>query len=99
MKKTIFSIIFTIIIISYITLTEKKQTNSLHQEKKPETFSAAHDKILHEDNQESTNEDIQANTKLLMTPAEDLEEKYVLWSTIFPDKKYMGLLTWFITRP
>ena len=46
-----------------------------------------------------TNEDIQANTKLLMTPAEDLEEKYVLWSTIFPDKRYMELLTWFITRP
>ncbi len=46
-----------------------------------------------------TNEDIQANTKLLMTPAEDLEEKYVLWSSIFPDKRYMQLLTWFITRP
>lgn len=46
-----------------------------------------------------TNKDIQSNTRLLMTPAEDLEEKYVLWSTIFPDKKYMELPTWFITRP
>ncbi len=46
-----------------------------------------------------TNEDVQNNTRLLMTPAEDLEEKYILWSTIFPDKRYMELQTWFITRP
>lgn len=46
-----------------------------------------------------TNEDIQANPRILASPAEDLEEKYILWSTIFPDKRYMSLLTWFITRP
>lgn len=45
-----------------------------------------------------TNEDIQANTKLLMTPAEDIKTKYALWSTIFPDKRFMELKTWFITR-
>lgn len=68
--------IFTIIIISYITLTEKKQTNSLHQEKKPETFSAAHDKILHEDNQESTNEDIQAEP-IEYTKEENIDDEEI----------------------
>ena len=46
-----------------------------------------------------TNENIQANPRILASPAEDLEEKYILWSTIFPDKRYMNLATWFITRP
>ena len=41
--------IFTIIIISYITITEKKQINYQQQEKKSETFSETHDKILHDD--------------------------------------------------
>ncbi len=45
-----------------------------------------------------TNEDIQANTKLLLTPAQDLKPKYALWSIIFPDKCFMNLPTWFITR-
>ncbi len=45
-----------------------------------------------------TNEDIQANTKLLMTPAADIKNKYALWSTIFPDKRFLELKTWFITR-
>lgn len=41
--------IFTIIIISYITITEKKGINYQQQEKKSETFSETHDKILHDD--------------------------------------------------
>ena len=41
--------IFTIIVISYITITEKKQINYQQQEKKSETFSETHDKILHDD--------------------------------------------------
>ena len=41
--------IFTIIIISYITITEKKGINYQQQEKKSETFSEKHDKILHDD--------------------------------------------------
>ena len=41
--------IFTIIIISYITITEKKGINLQQTAKKIETFSENHDKILHDD--------------------------------------------------
>ena len=43
--------IFTIIVISYITITEKKGINLQQQEKKSETFFETHDKILHDDEQ------------------------------------------------
>lgn len=41
--------IFTIIVISYITITEKKGINLQQTAKKIETFSENHDKILHDD--------------------------------------------------
>ena len=45
-----------------------------------------------------TNEDIQNNTQLLLTPAKDIKNKYALWCSIFPDKEFMTLRSWFVTR-
>lgn len=45
-----------------------------------------------------TDEEIRKNTQLLLTPAQDIKDKYVLWCKIFPDKSFMKLRTWFITR-
>ena len=45
-----------------------------------------------------TQQDIQKNTQLLLTPAQDIKDKYALWCSIFPDKRFMELRTWFITR-
>ena len=46
-----------------------------------------------------TIEDIKRDTKLLMTPAEDIKVKYALWSTLFPDKSFLTANNWFVTRP
>lgn len=45
-----------------------------------------------------TGEDIRNNTQLLLTPAQDIKDKYAIWCSIFPDKSFMELRTWFITR-
>lgn len=46
-----------------------------------------------------TNQDIRNQSHLLLTPAADIKTKYVLLSSIFPDKSFMRLKSWFITRP
>ena len=46
-----------------------------------------------------TIEDIKRDTKLLMTPAEDIKVKYALWSTLFPDKSFIAANSWYVTRP
>lgn len=45
-----------------------------------------------------TNEDIRENPRILSTPALDIKDKYALWCSIFPDKRFMKLRTWFMTR-
>ena len=46
-----------------------------------------------------TNEDIQENPNLLAIPAEDIKDKYVLWSVMFPDRSFMKKHNWSITKP
>ena len=43
--------------------------------------------------------DIQNNPRILMCPTDDLKIKYMLWSTMFPDKSYMKINGWFVTSP
>jgi len=45
-----------------------------------------------------TDEDIRENPRILSTPALDIKDKYALWCSIFPDKRFMKLRTWFMTR-
>jgi len=46
-----------------------------------------------------TNEEIQANSKILCSPAADIKDKFALWSIIFPNRCFTDVKTWFITRP
>lgn len=46
-----------------------------------------------------TIDDIKRDTRLLMTPAEDIKTKYALWSTLFPDKSFITANNWYVTRP
>ena len=45
-----------------------------------------------------TIDDIRRDTKLLMTPAEDIKIKYALWSTLFPNKEFLSANSWYVTR-
>ena len=45
-----------------------------------------------------SNDDIKNNIQLLLTPAEDIKDKFALWSTLFPDRSFMDLTSWFVTR-
>lgn len=71
--------IFTIIIISYITITEKKGINLKQTAKKIETFSENHDKILHEDNNQSistveTQNEVETTTDEIIFDNDEIEE-------------------------
>ena len=71
--------IFTIIIISYITITEKKGINLQQTAKKIETFSENHDKILHEDNNQSistveTQNEVETTTEENIFDNDEIEE-------------------------
>lgn len=71
--------IFTIIVISYITITEKKGINLQQTAKKIETFSENHDKILHEDNNQSistveTQNEVETTTEENIFDNDEIEE-------------------------
>ena len=73
--------IFTIIVISYITITEKKQINYQQQEKKSETFSETHDKILHDDDK-------------VITPTESQDKQTTITEETNVDDEEIEELEW-----